>query len=149
MNLFPRYTKYRLQVILIASVVAGGCASPQPPASLFDRLGGMPVITAVVDKEVDAHAADPRTRRTFSGVNLKTLKASIVSMTCAATGGPCKYTGEPRMANAHKGLAITSEEFDVSIDQIRDALDELHVAAREKKELLGILIPMKADIVGR
>lgn len=149
MTLLQQYAKYRLQVMLAASVVLAGCASPPPSASLFDRLGGLPVITAVVDKEVDAHVADPRTRRVFVGVNLKTLKASIVAMTCVATGGPCKYTGEPKMANAHRGLSITSEEFDVSIGQISDALDELHVAAREKKELLGILMPMKVDIVGR
>lgn len=125
-----------------------GCAATPPAASLYDRLGGLPAITAVVDKSVDRHTVDPRTRRSFENINLKALKASIVSQVCSATGGPCKYEGAP-MIKAHQGLAITPLEFDTAIGHIRASLDELHVGAREQQEFLQIVLPMKSDIVGR
>ena len=125
-----------------------GCSGAPPAASLYERLGGLPGVTAVVDKAVDRHAADPRTRRSFEGVNLKTLKASIVSQACEATGGPCRYEGE-NMARAHKGLDITAEEFDTAIGHISMTMDEFKVGARDKDEFLQLLRPMKTDIVSR
>lgn len=127
--------------------VAGGAATA-PATSLFDRLGGLPAITEVVDRSVDRHVADPRTRRSFEGINLKALKASIVSQMCNATGGPCKYEGES-MIKAHHGLAITPLEFDTAIGHIRVSMNELHVGAREQQEFLQIVLPMKSDVVGR
>lgn len=153
---------------LIASTCAAllsGCASAPPPltvtplqqqvadtapaVSLYERLGGLPAITAVVDRFVDRLVADPRTRRSFEGgINLKALKASIVAQVCNATGGRCKYEGES-MIKAHHGLAITPLEFDTAIGHIRATLNELHVGAREQQEFLQIVLPMKSDIVGR
>lgn len=135
-------------VLLAASIALHGCASAPPPQSLYQRLGGLPALTAVVGKAVDRHVADPRTRRSFEGVNLKTLKASIVAQACEASGGPCKYEGDT-MVRAHKGLAITAEEFDVALGHIGETLDEFKVGAREKDELLKLLHPMKSDIVGQ
>jgi hemoglobin len=136
------------RMILASLLALQGCASGPSAASLYERLGGLPGITAVVDKSVDRHAADPRTRRSFEGVNLKTLKASIVLQACEATGGPCRYEGES-MARAHAGLAITAEEFDTAIGHIDDTLDEFKVSARDKEAFLQILRPLRADIVGR
>lgn len=148
MNAFTSNAIHR-RILLTAAVLAlQACAAPRPSSSLFERLGGLPAITAVVDKSVDRHATDPRTRRSFEGVNLKTLKASIVSQACEATGGPCRYEGEP-MARAHKGLSITDEEFDTAIGHINQTLDEFKVGQQEKEEFLQILRPLKRDIVAR
>jgi hemoglobin len=131
--------------MLLSAMVA--CSTPAPPQpTLFERLRGLPALSAVADKLVDRSAADPRTRRSFEGVKLKPLKASITSQLCQATGGPCKYEGES-MANAHKGLAISSAEFDALVGNLIATLDEFHVGAREKSELIQMLAPMKSDIV--
>lgn len=132
---------------LLAALLCA-CAAPQPAPSLYDRLGGLPMITAIVDKAVDRHVADPRTRRSFEGVDLKALKASIVSQACEASGGPCKYRGKS-MPKAHEGLDITPAEFDTAMGHIAQTLDELHVGPREKEEFLALLRPMKNDIVGK
>lgn len=129
-------------------VLLCGCSTPRPSPSLYERLGGLPVITVVVDKAVDRHVADPRTRRSFEGVDLKALKASIVSQACEASGGPCKYQGKS-MSKAHEGLDITPAEFDVAMGHIAQTLDELGVGRREKEEFLSLLRPMKNDIVGQ
>ncbi len=51
------------------------------------------------------------------------------------------------MAKAHRGLAITSAEFDAMVGQLVDTLNQFNVPAKEKNELLQLLGPLKADIV--
>ena len=131
---------------LVASLMPGCVAITPVDASLFTRMGGMPVIAAVVDETMDAVAADPKTRRTFEGIKLGAVKRSVASQVCALAGGDCKYEGES-MKKAHTGLRITDTEFDVMVGALRDALHR-RVGEREKNELLRLLAPMKRDIVG-
>lgn len=114
-------------------------------ASLYERLGGEPNLTIIVDEVIDRTAHDPRTQRSFKGVKLPALKESIVKQFCVISGGPCEYEGET-MKNAHEDAQITEAEFDSMVDILREVLDK-HVATREKNELLRLLAPMKKDIV--
>jgi hemoglobin len=136
--------------LLALSIVVSlsGCAtSPSgPDAPLFARMGGMPTINKVVGETIDAMVADPKTRRSFDGIKLPTLKESIAQQFCVLAGGPCKYEGEV-MRKAHKGLNITDSEFDLMVAALRTSLDR-YVGEREKNELLRLLAPMKRDVVG-
>lgn len=139
---------FKRPLVIAIAVIVTACAGTAPQASLYERLGGLLVITSIVDQAVDLHANDPRTRRSFEGINLKMLKASIVSQVCNATGGPCKYEGAP-MDKAHQGLDISAPEFDTAVEHIGQALDRLKVGPNEKKEFLQMLAPMKSEIVTR
>lgn len=113
--------------------------------SLFNRIGGLPVITKIVDEFIDEVAQSPRTKRSFDGIKLKPLKESVVAQLCKLTGGHCVYEGET-MLNAHKDAKITDAEFDAFVDIFRTTLNK-YLETREKNELLKILAPMKWDIV--
>lgn len=113
--------------------------------SLFNRIGGLPVLTKIVDEFIDEVAKSPRTKRSFDGIKLKTLKESVVAQLCKLTDGPCVYEGET-MLNAHKDAKITDAEFNAFVDIFRTTLNK-YLATREKNELLRILAPMKRDIV--
>lgn len=113
--------------------------------SLFERIGGLPVLTLVVNETIDASASDPKMKRSFDGVKLSTLKQSVVDQLCVLAGGNCVYEGET-MQNSHRDLKITSAEFELFVETFRTALNK-HVGAKEKNELLKILAPMKRDIV--
>jgi hemoglobin len=134
------------RLALATCIMLTGCATQQPEPKLFDRLGGLPAITAVVDKTLDSAAHDPRTSRTFDGVKLAAVKQSVVAQICEATGGPCKYKGDS-MREVHQGMGITSAEFDAFVQQLVATLDQFKVGEREKHDLLQILAPMKTDIV--
>lgn len=121
------------------------CASPPEP-SLYSRLGGKPAIDAVVSEMIDRTAADPATRRSFEGVKLPPLKSSIADQVCQASGGPCVYKGDT-MKMAHKGLGITTAEFNGLVGHLVAVLNKYQVPAREQKELLNALAPMAPDIV--
>ncbi|OYY84354.1 MAG: group 1 truncated hemoglobin [Methylophilales bacterium 16-45-9] len=114
-------------------------------ATLFERIGGIPVLTVVVSETIDSAAQHPKLERTFKGIKLATLKESVVNQLCVLSGGDCKYEGET-MKNSHADLKITTAEFELFVQAMRDSLNR-HVATREKNELLKLLAPMKRDIV--
>jgi hemoglobin len=115
-------------------------------SSLFDRLGGMDAITAVVDDFVSACANDSRINAKFAKTDVPRLKAMLVDQVCDATGGPCTYSGRD-MADTHKGMGVTGGEFDALVEDLVSTLDRFSVPAAEQAELLGLLGPMKPDIV--
>ncbi len=79
-------------VALLASTLAGSSAFGQT-RTLYDRLGGYPAISAVVDDFVKNVAADKRINKFFANANIDRLKARLVEQICQGTGGPCVYTG--------------------------------------------------------
>lgn len=121
-------------------------AMPQQQKSLYDRLGGLDAIKAVVGEFVSRVLADERINRKFVKTDEARLSHFLVEHICAATGGPCRYTGN-NMKKAHRNLKVTDGEFNALVEDLMKALDKFKVAEAEKRELLGALAPMKADIV--
>ena len=145
----PKSFRQLLSIPLLSAVlVAAGCASTaaKPETSLYQRLGGIEAITAVVDDFVANVADDSRINARFANTDIPRLKQLLVEQICAGTGGPCTYTGRD-MKTTHAGMGITDAEFDALVEDLVRSLDKLKVPAAEKEELLGILGPMKADIV--
>ena len=114
--------------------------------SLFERLGGMEAINAVVDAFVGRCAADDRINGKFARTDIPRLKANLADQVCQATGGPCTYTGRD-MRSTHDGMAVTAGEFDALVEDLVATLDQFGVAEADKAELIGALAPMRADIV--
>ena len=116
--------------------------------SLYERLGGLDAIKAVVDDFVANIASDPLIKARFTATDVPAFKQRLVDQICEATGGPCKYTGKD-MASAHAGMKISEAEFDALVADLKKSLDKLSVPAREQGELLGALGGMKPDIVNK
>ena len=140
-------------LVLAAATLMAGCRSMESsramaPPSLYERLGGKPAITAVVDDFVGNVAADNRINHRFGGTNLPRLKAMLVDQICQASGGPCTYAGRT-MRDAHTGMNITDAEFTALVEDLVKSLDTFKVPAREKNELLAALGGMKPEIVGK
>ena len=142
MPLFKQLLRIALLAVCVAVV---GCASP-PSGTLYDRLGGQPVMFAVTGKTLERAAHDPRTMRSFDGIKLSTLHQSLFLHICAISGGGCRYEGDT-MAKAHHDLKIQPSEYDAMVDILREELDAAHVDPGAKNELLKLLAPMKRDIV--
>lgn len=151
----------RAACLLIAGFALGvsGCNTMEPMSgattskqvgmegtSLYDRLGGKPAITAVVDDFVARVAADSRINGKFANADIPRLKMLLVEQICQASGGPCTYTGRSMKAT-HAGMGISSGDFDALVGDLVATLNKFKVPEREKNELLGALGPMKGDIV--
>ena len=114
--------------------------------SLYERLGGMDAITAVVDDFVGRCAADDRINAKFARTDVPRLKKMLVDQVCEASGGPCSYAGRD-MRTTHDGMSVTAGEFDALVANLVATLDKFGVGGAEKDELLGLLGPMRSDIV--
>lgn len=139
-------------ILAVVFLTATACTSmdsgTMPKKTLYDRLGGKPAITAVVDDFIGNVAADTRINGRFQGANIPRLKGMLVDQICQASGGPCQYTGRS-MADAHRGMGITDAEFGALVEDLVKSLDKFKVPAGEKNELLTALGGMKRDIVGK
>lgn len=136
-------TKYLTYLFIILMTSCAHQATGNP--TLFERIGGIPVLTVVASELIDTAAQHPKLEKAFKGIKLATLKESVVNQLCVLSGGTCVYEGET-MKNSHADLKVTSAEFEIFVQILRDSLNK-HVATREKNELLKILAPMKRDIV--
>ena len=135
-------------VCLVAALFASGAftSAAAQEKSLYERLGGEAAISAVIDDFVGRVAADERVNKKFGRSNVERVKFHLKEQVCAATGGPCKYTGLD-MKTAHKHMAVTEGEFGALVEDLVATLDKFNVPEKEKNELLGILGPLKAQIV--
>lgn len=144
MHRTPRFFIYIALALLVTACAATGMHADK---TLYERLGGKPAIAAVVDDFIANVAADPRINARFANTDIPRLKQLLAEQICAGTGGPCRYSGRD-MKSAHAGMNVTEAEFTALVEDLVKTLDKYKVPTKEKSELLGILGPMKQDIVG-
>jgi hemoglobin len=143
-----RAAKRIIQAVAVSALVLCTANVSAADQSLYDRLGGKPAITAVVDDFVANVAADSRINGFFAKTDIPRLKRLLVEQICAGSGGPCTYTGRD-MKTTHTGMGVQDPHFSALVEDLVKSLDKFKVPAREKNELLGVLGPMKTDIVMR
>lgn len=114
--------------------------------SLYDRLGGAPAISAVVDDFAGRVLADTRINGKFAKSDPGRLVANLKDFMCSATGGGCKYKGLTMKASHHH-MAVTQGEFNALVEDLVASLDKFNVPAKEKGEVLAALGPLAKDIV--
>lgn len=149
MNIRPMLTICFLGLVGTATgCVEQMAAMKHQDASLYERLGGKPAITAVVDDFVGKVANDTRINGKFANANIPNLKFRLVEQICQASGGPCTYMGRDMKA-AHAGMGINKAEFGALVEDLVASLNKFNLPKREKDELLGALAPLQNDIVER
>lgn len=117
--------------------------------SLYERVGGYNALAAVVDDFIGRLVADKQFEKFFIGHSIdskKHIRQHILDQFCAATGGPCVYTGRD-MKTTHGGLGITEADWDAAAKHLAASLDKFKVAEKEKAEILAFVTTLKKDIV--
>src|SRR5215831_14222237 len=120
--------------------------------SLYERLGGVYAIAAVVDDFVDRMMEDPRlnanplVQEAHHKVSRAGFKYLVTEQVCAAAGGPQRYTGRA-MRDSHAHLAITEPEWQAFLDDLAQTLDKFRVPPAERAEVVAIVQGTKSDIV--
>jgi hemoglobin len=131
--------------------------------SLYDRLGGVFAIAAVVDRFSDdvvknkvAGQGSPNPAlnewSTDELVRLPGLKFMRTLWLCDVAGGPYTFVatkpGHNSLAleEAHRALEITSDQFDAVAGVLADTLDAFGVPEREKGEVLAAFAAHKGEV---
>jgi hemoglobin len=134
-----------------------------PEKSLYERLGGVFAIAAVVDHFSDAVVKNPivgqksknpqlREWHTKSLERLPGLKFMRTLWVCDVAGGPFKFTAtRPSktplgLEEAHRELRISPAEFDEVAAELGRSLDFAKVPKREKAEVLGAFAAHKDEV---
>jgi hemoglobin len=122
------------------------------PACLYERLGGVYAIAAVVDHFIDRIMDDPRLNanprvdEAHHRVSRAGFKYLVTEQVCWATGGPQRYTGRS-MLESHAHLNITGEEWTAFLDDFQQTLTHFGVPLPEQRELFAIVDSTRNDIV--
>lgn len=137
---------------LLAVLLSACATAPQKSvvknATLYQRLGGAPGVEAVVDAALKHVHGDLRINIFFENTDLADLRRLLIEQICAATGGPCTYTGRS-MEEAHSGMSLTDKDFDVFVEDLVAAMTEVKVSSELQNEVLGLFGPMRPQVVGQ
>jgi hemoglobin len=141
-----------LAAALVTAPVQAQEKGAAPPKPLYERLGGIYNIAAVVDAFIErlyvneTLNANPAIAGARSEARKPGLKAQLTTMVCQVTGGPCKYIGQG-MKESHAHFHITEKEWDAMVADFKATLDKFKVPAAEQQELIAIVGSTKPDIV--
>ena len=134
-----------------------------PDKSLYERLGGVFAIAAVIDHFSDAVVKNPIVGKTSKNPALREwhtknlgrlpgLKFMRTLWVCQVTGGPFKFSPtkpgktELGLEEAHRGLKISPDEFDEVGAELGRTLDFVKVPPREKGEVLAAFAAHKNEV---
>lgn len=138
-------------------------AAQEAEKSLYERLGGVFAIAAVIDHFSDALVQNPIVGKTSKNPALREwhtknlsrlpgLKFERTLWVCEVAGGPFKYSptkpGKTHLSleKAHHDLKISPAEFDEVAAELGRSLDFAKVPAREKGEVLAAFAAHKNEV---
>ncbi len=138
-------------------------AAPETEKSLYERLGGVFAIAAVVDHFSNAIVKNPIVGETSKNPALREwhtknlgrlpgLKFMRTLWVCEVSGGPFKFSatkpGKTHLGleEAHRDLKISPEEFDEVAAELGRTLDFFKVPAHEKGEVLAAFAAHKKQV---
>jgi hemoglobin len=131
--------------------------------SLYERLGGVFAIAAVVDHFSDAVVNNPIVGKSSQNPALREwhtkrldrlpgLKFMRTLWVCSVAGGPFPYTATKPgttavgLEEAHRDLSISPQEFDEVAAELGRTLDFVKVPRREKEEVLAAFAAHKSEV---
>ena len=117
--------------------------------TLFDKYGGVPVVTEIVRDFYKRVMRRPNLRRYFVNVTLEAVihhQIAFVSMVMGKT--PHDYSGRS-MKEAHRGIGITTASFELAAELLSDTLVSAEVEQADIDVIMAKVASLRADIVER
>ncbi len=117
------------------------------PQTLFDKYGGVPVVTEIVRDFYKRVMRRPNLRRYFVNVPLENVihhQIAFVSMVLGKT--PHDYSGRS-MREAHRGIGVTSASFELAAQLLSDTLVSAEVDPADIDAIMAKVASLRADIV--
>jgi hemoglobin len=118
-------------------------------ATLYQRLGGYDAIAAVCADLLPRLQADEQLGRFWQNRGEDGLKREyqlLVDFICNAAGGPMYYTGRD-MVLTHKGMRISSSDWDIFMRNLDLTLDKFALPAAERADVVAFIESTRADMV--
>ena len=150
-------------IVASAATLAGAGKADAQEKSLYERLGGVFAIAAVVDHFSDAVVKNPIVGEKSKNPQLQEwhtknlgrlpgLKFMRTLWVCDVSGGPFQFTATKPgktplgLEEAHRHLRISPAEFDEVAAELGRTLDSFKVPDREKGEVLAAFAAHKDEV---
>jgi len=117
--------------------------------SLYERLGGYDAITAVANDLLPRLSSDPLLGRFWAhrgADGVAREKQLLIAFLCHAAGGPVYYPGRD-MKLSHKGMGISSADWEAFMKHVNATLDAFSVPPTERSEVVAFIGGTRGDIV--
>jgi hemoglobin len=118
------------------------------PESLYQKLGGTPGITRIVEGMLLNAARDPRIVKHFRNIAPERLRNKLVEQLCADTGGPCTYTGDT-LTEAHKGMDLQPAELHALAENLIASMNSQGVPASAQSQVLAGMTAQRGEVLGK
>jgi hemoglobin len=149
------------EIPLSSTITAQTAGNPEP--SLYDRLGGIYAIAAVIDHFSEAILCNSLVGRDSPNSYLRDwhrnqldrlpgLKWMRTLWVCDVAGGPYHYIATVpghcplSLEVAHKKFQISPKEFDEVAKELANSLDHFKIPEREKNEVLSAFSGHKTEV---
>lgn len=131
---------------MLAAVMFAVSHGASADATLYEQIGGEPVLRKTVEEFMIIMESDDRINFSFGNTDTAKFKQLLFEQLCNVTGGPCQYTGRT-MRESHEKLAITNAMFNALAEDVYLAFDRAGVPYRLQNKVMAIFAPMQRDIV--
>ena len=138
-------TKALIGALIATSLLALGSVA-QAEATLYEQIGGEPVLRKTVEEFMIIMEKDDRINFAFGNTDITKFKQLLFEQLCNITGGPCAYTGRT-MKESHEKLDVDNAMFNALAEDVYLAFDRAGVPYRLQNKVMAIFAPMQRDIV--
>ena len=117
-------------------------------ATLYEELGGEPVLRKIINTFVDRCFADPMIGFFFANADKERIKTMEFSHAAQHLGGGKDYAGRP-IEKAHNPHPIREGHFNRRRQLLKDVLDEYHVDSKIQRAWLEHQEGLRERVINR
>ena len=114
--------------------------------TLYERLGGKAAMDAVVKEFYNRVLADANLKGYFANTDMTRQMQSQIDFLTMAVGGPNQYKGRS-MSDAHENMGITEHHFNLVAGHLVETLQWAKVPQELIDEVVGLVGPLKDEVV--
>jgi len=114
--------------------------------TIYEKVGGEPAISKVVDYFYELILADDTVNHFFRNTDMEKQRRHQTKFISFALGGPNQYSGLS-MAKAHQGMNLQPVHFDAIAKHLHDALAHFGVSEADIDQVIAHVATLKDDIL--
>jgi len=113
---------------------------------LFQRLGGLDGVMAMVDRLYECLGVDKRVSHFFEGAKTNAIKRSVTDFMIQTLGGPAEYRGRS-LQDSHAVIEITDYHYDCWMQNAARAMRDVGAEADAVDEVTVVLEPFRKQVL--
>lgn len=127
-------------------LLLAGCVTSGPEQTLYQQLGGAPVVTQVVDNFIDEIGHDEQIFGFFARADVDRFRRKMIEHLCHMTDGGCAYTGDA-MAVVHANMGVSEADFNRIVDLLVNAMTRAGIGHPLQNRVLARMAPLRQQVI--